>query len=179
MMAAAAAGIDQPATTAAKIKTASHTKFLTVPGAPQLISEVEILAGARRRADERVDFELELFSELIRNEIFERTSHHLQQCNPRARLAREIPARFLACRNSCDLERRVGLQESHRLVADFSFHSGLPDSHGLLSSSGLLSAPGLSVRLDLSIHSDFSVHSRTSQFARTSWFFTFFFLCAK
>jgi hypothetical protein len=31
MMAAAAAGIDQPATTAAKIKTASHTKFLTVP----------------------------------------------------------------------------------------------------------------------------------------------------
>ena len=30
-MAAAAAGTDQPAATAAKIKTASHTKFLTVP----------------------------------------------------------------------------------------------------------------------------------------------------
>lgn len=31
MMAAAAAGTDQPAATAATIKTASHTKFLTVP----------------------------------------------------------------------------------------------------------------------------------------------------
>ena len=31
MVAAVAAGTDQPAATAAKIKTASHTKFLTRP----------------------------------------------------------------------------------------------------------------------------------------------------
>jgi transposase InsO family protein len=34
LVAAAAAGTDRPAATAAKIKTASHTKFLTRPGAP-------------------------------------------------------------------------------------------------------------------------------------------------
>jgi hypothetical protein len=32
-VAAAAAGTDQPPATAAKIKTASHTKFLTAPAA--------------------------------------------------------------------------------------------------------------------------------------------------
>jgi hypothetical protein len=31
-----AAGTNQPATTAAKIKTASHTEFLTVPAAPMV-----------------------------------------------------------------------------------------------------------------------------------------------
>ena len=34
VLAVAAAGADQPTATTAKIKTASHTEFLTVPGSP-------------------------------------------------------------------------------------------------------------------------------------------------
>ncbi len=40
-VAAAAAGTDQPAATAAQIKTASHTKFLTRPNTPALFLTVE------------------------------------------------------------------------------------------------------------------------------------------
>jgi hypothetical protein len=40
-MAAAAAGIDQPPATAAKIKTAPHTEFLTLP--PSFVGTIEQL----------------------------------------------------------------------------------------------------------------------------------------
>lgn len=137
----------------------------------ELIFEIEIALRARRGVDEAVDLELELFSELMRNEIFVPAHTHAKWMRQFARQA------FLEKTAPIDLPSQF-LHFGHQTTSQVLPQSGPLSSAPTSRPSGLLSSLDFSVRLDLSADGTSPLAELLiSNWPRQRFLYFFLFMC--